>query len=212
MTTIVNEAIEAYCLDHTSPMAPLFDELSKETHAKTTAPQMQVGHLEGAFLKMLVAISGARRVLEFGTFTGYSAMAMAEALPDDGKLITCDIDPKATAIAKEFWARNPHGHKIDLRMGPGLDSVAQINEPIDLVFIDADKGNYINYWEASLQKLRPGGLIVVDNVLWDGSVINPQRESDHKIVAFNEHAKKDVRVDIVMLPVRDGMLLARKKA
>lgn len=212
MIEIVNEAIDKYCFEHTTPLAPLFDELTQVTREKTKAPQMQVGRIEGSFLKMLVGISGARRVLEFGTFTGYSALAMAEALPEDGKLITCDIDPHATAIAREFWDRSPHGKKIELRLGKALETVEQLEGPFDLVFIDADKANYINYWEASLPKLRPGGLIVVDNVLWDGRVLNPQDKSDHAIANFNEHARKDSRVEIVMLPVRDGMLLARKKA
>lgn len=212
MTEIVNEAIDKYCFEHTTPLAPLFDELAQVTRSKTRAPQMQVGRIEGAFLRMLVGLSGARRVLEFGTFTGYSAMAMAEALPDDGKIITCDIDPHATAIAKEFWNRSPHGKKIELRLGQALETVQKLEGPFDLVFIDADKANYINYWEASIPKLRPGGLIVVDNVLWNGRVLNPQEKSDHAIANFNEHAIKDSRVEIVMLPVRDGMLLARKKA
>lgn len=212
MIEIVNEAIDKYCFEHTTPLGPLFDELTQVTREKTRAPQMQVGRIEGSFLKLLVGISGARRVLEFGTFTGYSALAMAEALPEDGKLITCDIDPHATKIAREFWDRSPHGKKIELMLGPAIETVEKLEGPFDFVFIDADKANYINYWEASLRKLRPGGLIVVDNVLWDGRVLNPQDKSDHAIANFNEHALKDSRVEIVMLPVRDGMLLARKKA
>lgn len=211
MSEIVNPAIEKYCIEHTTPLQALFDELKNETHAKTSAPQMQVGRLEGAFLKLLIGLTHAQTVLEFGTFTGYSSMAMAEALPPNGKVITFDIDPKATSIARAFWAKNPHGGKIELRLGPGLESIRGVEGPIDLVFIDADKANYINYWEASLPKIRTGGLVVVDNVLWNGAVLKPIDKSDHSIVAFNEHAKKDARVEIVMLPVRDGMLLARKK-
>ncbi len=208
---IVNPAVEKYCVEHTTPLPPIFDELAEVTRAKTTAPQMQVGRLAGSFLKMLVAISGARRVLEFGTFTGYSALAMAEALPEDGKVITCDIDPHATAIAREFWDKSPHGKKIELRLGPALETLETLEGPFDFVFIDADKANYINYWEGSLTKLRRGGLIVVDNVLRGGRVVNPQDKRDEGMVNFNEHAKKDARVEILMLPVRDGMLLARKK-
>ena len=211
MTELVSPAIENYCVQHTTALSPLFDELTSVTREKTTAPQMQVGRLEGAFLKMLVGLTSARTVLEFGCFTGYSAMAMAEALPTGGKLISCDIDPKATSIAREFWARNPHGSKIELRLGPGLDTVAKMTEALDLVFIDADKANYIGYWEASIKLLRPGGLIVVDNVLWSGRVLRPEDESDRKIAAFNDHAMKDARMECVMLPVRDGMLLARKR-
>lgn len=210
MKDIVHPEIDKYCENHTTPMADFYSALKKVTHEKTTAPQMQVGVIEGSFLKMLVALSKAKTVLEFGTFTGFSSLAMAEGLPDDGKIITCDIDPHATAIAKDFWAKSPHGKKIELRLGPGLETVKQINEQIDLVFIDADKANYINYWEASLPKVRTGGLVVVDNVLWSGNVLNPQDKSDHHICAFNEHAMNDKRVQVVMLPVRDGMLLARK--
>jgi caffeoyl-CoA O-methyltransferase len=210
MNEIVNSQIEDYCRAHTTPMSDVFQALRQETYEKMTAPHMQVGALEGAFLKMLVALTKAHRVLELGTFTGFSALAMAEGLPNDGRVITCDIDPKATAIAKEHWKRSPHGHKIELRLGPGLESIAQIQEPLDLVFIDADKANYPNYWQACLPKLRTGGLIVVDNVLWSGKVLNPKEASDRHITAFNDMAKNDPRVEVVMLPVRDGMLLARK--
>lgn len=211
MVKIVDAAIEDYCVKHTTPMSEIFDKLKRETFEKTTAPQMQVGVLEGSFLKFLIACSGAKYALELGTFTGYSALAMAEALPEGGKLITCDIDPHATAIAREYWSQSKHGCKIDLRLGPGLDSIAKIEHPLDFVFIDADKGNYINYWNACLPKIKAGGLIVVDNVLWSGRVLDPKEKSDFHIVEFNRHAQQDPRVSIVMLPIRDGMLLARKK-
>lgn len=210
MIDITNSQIEDYCRAHTTPLDPVFDELRKETFAKTTAPQMQVGLLEGSFLKMIVALSKAENVLELGTFTGFSSMAMAEALPENGRLITCDIDAKNTRIAKEFWGRSQHGHKIELRLGPALESIEQINLPLDLVFIDADKGNYKNYWDACVPKLRMGGLIIVDNVLWSGRILNPQEESDRSIAAFNDSVRQDRRMEIVMLPIRDGMLLARK--
>jgi caffeoyl-CoA O-methyltransferase len=210
MIDITNSQIEDYCRAHTTPLHPVFDELRKETYAKTTAPQMQVGLLEGSFLKMIVALSKAENVLELGTFTGFSSMAMAEALPENGRLITCDIDAKNTRIAKEFWGRSQHGHKIELRLGPALESIQQIDLPLDLVFIDADKGNYKNYWDACVPKLRTGGLIIVDNVLWSGRILNPQEESDRSIAAFNDSVREDRRMEIVMLPIRDGMLLARK--
>lgn len=210
MSEITNPQIEKYCEKMTSSLPPYFEELKRETVEKTTAPQMQVGALEGSFLKMLVALSKAERILELGTFTGFSSLIMAEALPENGKLITCDIDPHNTLIAKDAWKKSPHGHKIELRLGPGLDTIAQLKGPFDLVFIDADKNNYSNYWEACLPLLRTGGLMVVDNVLWSGRVLNPQEASDKSIVALNEKARKDSRVEMVMLPIRDGMLLARK--
>lgn len=203
--------IEDYCRAHTTPLPPVFQDLRDATFAQLSAPQMQVGLLEGRFLGFLVALTGAKSVLEVGTFSGFSALAMAEALPADGRLVTCDIDPKATALAREHWAKSPHGKKIELRLGPGAETIAALPGPFDLVFIDADKAGYQAYWDLALPKVRAGGLVVVDNVLWSGRVLNPQEKSDHEIHAFNERAKSDARVEILMLPVRDGMLLARKK-
>jgi caffeoyl-CoA O-methyltransferase len=210
MAEITNPQIEDYCRNFTTPLPDYFKSLTQDTQAKTTAPQMQVGFLEGSFLKMLVAMSGAKNILEIGTFTGYSALAMAEALPPDGRLITCDIDPVNTKIARQYWEKSPSGSKIDLRIGPALETLQGLSGPFDLIFIDADKGNYLAYWDACLPMLRKGGLVVADNVLWSGRVLAPKEESDRYIVSFNEHAKKDKRVEITMLPIRDGMLLARK--
>jgi len=176
----------------------------------TAFPQMQVGHIEGAFLRMLVRLLGARRVLELGTFTGYSALVMAEGLPEDGKLITCDIDQEVTEIAKRYWSRSPHQNKIEFMPGPALDTLKTIKGPFDMVFIDADKSNYINYWELCLPKTRRGGLLVVDNVLWGGSVLDPADETDRTIAEFNKYVYNDKRVEVVMLPIRDGITLAWK--
>lgn len=207
---LVDPSIEEYCRAHTTPLPAVFDRLREETYAKLQAPQMQVGLLEGRFLGFLVALSGAKRVVEIGTFSGFSALAMASALPEDGKLITCDVDPRATELAQKFWNESPHGKKIELRLGPASETLDRLEGPFDLVFIDADKAGYKTYWEKCLPKMRQGGLIVVDNVLWSGRVLNPQEKSDHDIRAFNAHAMADPRVELVMLPVRDGMLLARK--
>lgn len=207
---LVHPDIETYCRNHSTPLPPLFDRLREETYAQLPLPQMQVGLLEGRFLHLLVAITGAKNVLEFGTFSGFSALAMAEALPADGKLITCDTDPRATALAQKYWQESAHGKKIDFRLGPGLETVIGLPGPFDLVFIDADKPNYIAYWDACVPKVRQGGLIVVDNVLWSGKVLNPQEKSDHEIHAFNSHASKDKRMQSVMLPIRDGIFVARK--
>lgn len=208
---IVSQEIEAYCAEHTTPLPSIFQRLKETTYAELHSPQMQVGLLEGRFLGFLIALSQAKTVLEIGTFSGFSALAMASALPDDGKLITCDIDPKATAIAKQFWMESPHGKKIELRLGPAIESIQQITDTLDLAFIDADKAGYKAYWEACLPKLKPGGLLVVDNVLWSGRVLDPKEKSDKEIHAFNEMAAADPRVECLMLPVRDGILLARKK-
>lgn len=208
---LLPEAIQHYAHTHTSPEDPLLMELAQETRANARMPDMQGGHVVGSLLRMLVQLSSARQVLEIGTFTGYSALCMAQGLPPEGRLITCDIDPIETEPARKFWARSPHGAKIELRLAPALETLQALDGPFDLVFIDADKENYVNYWEACLPKLRPGGLLITDNTLWDGRVLEPQAPSDFAIAAFNEHVRKDTRVEAVLLTVRDGLTLARKK-
>lgn len=202
--------IEKYCIEHSRAFAPVYSRLREETFASLHAPQMQVGFLEGNFLKMLLKLCGAKRVLEFGTFSGFSALCFAESLPDDGRVVTCDIDPRATGIAKKFWAEAGLSGKIELRLGPALETLKNLEGPFDLVFIDADKANYWNYFEGSLPLLRTGGLFVIDNVLWSGRVLAPKEKSDHEIHAFNERLKADKRVETLMLPIRDGITLARK--
>jgi caffeoyl-CoA O-methyltransferase len=215
MIPLVHPDIEAYTEAHTSPRPPLFDELRDVTYASMASPQMQVGRVEGTLLKLLVAISGARRVVEIGTFTGYSALAMAEALPDDGEIVTCDIDPVAARTAQAFFDRSPHGRKIHLRLGDALETVRALPEGpwIDLVFLDADKERYPAYYEALLPRVRPGGLVVADNTLWSGHVLSPRPgvETDRGIVAYNRLVTEDPRVENVLLTVRDGIMLARKR-
>ncbi|MCO5143453.1 MAG: class I SAM-dependent methyltransferase [Oligoflexia bacterium] len=210
---IVNKEIEDYCRKHTSPLSPLFDELRERTFAELSAPQMQVGLLEGRFLSLLVAISQAKRILEFGTFSGFSTLAMASALPTDGKIVTCDVDPKATTIAKEFWSKSPHGNKIELRLGNGVDTAKSLiteGQSFDLIFVDADKANYSNYWNLGMDLLKVGGLLIVDNTLWSGRVLNPTEKSDFAIDECNQLASKDPRAETILLPLRDGVFLARK--
>ncbi len=211
MLTLVPEQIEQYAAEHTSPLPVLLDELIAETEREFgERARMLSGRNEGTLLQMLIASSGAKRVLEIGMFTGFSAQMMAAALPDDGRIITCDVDPKAIAIAKRYFARSPHGRKIDVREGPALETLRSLESPFDLVFIDADKRNYTNYYEAALPLLAPAGLIAVDNVLWSGRVLDPKEPDDHAIVAFNEHVRSDARVAQVMLSVRDGVMLIRR--
>ena len=212
LLTLVPEEIERYAMVHTTPLPALLDELIATTQERLgEQARMLSGQLEGTLLQLLVASLGARRVLEIGTFTGFSAQMMAAALPDDGELITCDINPKAIEIAKGYFERSPHGRKIKLREGPALETMQSLEPGFDLVFIDADKTNYINYYEEALRLLAPGGLIAVDNVLWSGRVLAPKDENDHAIVAFNEHVSRDERVTQVMLTLRDGVMLVRKK-
>jgi len=211
MTYLVSEELEDYATHHSTPFDGLYDELRRETYRDTDLPQMQVGPLEGRLLTLLARLSGARLAVEVGTFTGYSSLCIAEALPEGGKLITCDIDEETTAIARSYWERAPWGDKIELRLGPGLETLAQLDVPVDFAFIDADKENYIGYWDALVPLLRPGGLVVVDNVLWSGRVLDPQSETDRAVAAFNTHAQADERVEQVLLTVRDGVLLGRKR-
>ena len=211
MDRFIDAAVEQFAHDNTEPETDLYVRLREETYRVMQRPQMQVDVIEGRFLQMLVRLSSAKRILELGMFTGYSALMMAEALPDNGHLITCEIDPKAEAIARRYFAESPHGDKITIRMGPALDTIKTLADPLDLVFIDADKLNYSNYYEACLPLVKSGGLVVADNVLWSGKVVDPKDADDHAIVAFNHLVQLDSRVENVCLTVRDGMMLARKR-
>jgi caffeoyl-CoA O-methyltransferase len=173
---------------------------------------MQVGPVEGRLLGLLVRLAGARRVLEVGTFTGYSALAMAAALPDEGRLLTCDVDAEVTAAARGFFDRSGHGHKIEIRLGPALETLPGLaGGSFDLVFLDADKESYPAYLEHAVRLLRPGGLLVADNVLWSGRVLDPRDAATLAIARFNRLVHEDARLEAVMLTVRDGMTLARKR-
>ncbi|MBI3891135.1 MAG: class I SAM-dependent methyltransferase [Candidatus Wallbacteria bacterium] len=208
---LVPQAIDDYAVRHTTLPDPLFGELARETREKMEYWFMQVGPVEGTFLKLLVQLTGAQRVLEIGMFTGYSGLMMASGLPESGRLITCDIDPEVERFARRYFDRSPHGKKIDIRVGPALQTLAQLQGPFDLAFIDADKANYVGYYERCLELLRPGGLLVADNCLWGGRVLDPKDDSDHAIVGFNARVAADPRVEHVLLTVRDGVMLARKK-
>ena len=211
MDRFIDLAIEQFAHDHTKPESDLFVRLREETYRTMSRPQMQVGLIEGRFLQMLVRLLGARNILEVGMFTGYSALMLAEALPEDGRLSTCEIDPKAEAIARKYFAESPHGHKIVVRMGPALETIKTLSDPLDLVFIDADKPNYCNYYEVCFPLVKPGGLIIGDNVLWSGKVVDPKDDDTRAIVAFNDLVQSDPRVENVCLTVRDGMILAWKR-
>lgn len=211
MTVITPEPIETYAAQHAPEEAALLHALALETYATMERPQMQVGRLEGGLLRLLVRAVRAQRVLEIGTFTGYSALAMAEGLPEDGALITCDIDAATAAVAQRYFDQSPHGKKIQLRVGPALETIAKLKGLFDLVFIDADKSNYPQYWDAVLPKVRSGGLLIVDNVLWSGRVLDPQDADSRAISAFNESVRNDPRTESVLLPVRDGITLAWKR-
>mgnify|MGYP002636108425 CR=1 FL=1 len=201
----IDEKIEEYAYQHTSHEGDLLRKLEAETYEQLEIPHMTTGRVEAKFLKLLARLIGAQRILEVGTFGGYSALSMAEALPENGALVTCDMDPPAIAMAKKYFSQSPHGKKITLLEGPALESIKTLAGPFDMAFIDADKENYSNYYEAILPLIRQGGLIAVDNVLWSGRVLDPQDASDKAIHAFNERVLRDQRVESVLLTVRDGL-------
>lgn len=206
--------IEAYAQAHSMPESDLCRALREETFRRMEFPQMVVGPLEGAFLKMMTQIVGAKRVLEVGMFTGYSALCFAEALPADGTILTCEIDDESAALARTYFARSPHGRKIEIRMGPALDTMRALTGPFDLVFIDADKTNYVNYYRRALELISPSGVILIDNVLWDGEVLlqPPPDERTAAIQELNRVVAADSRVTAVLLTIRDGVLIVRPKA
>lgn len=212
MKPIVPRPIEEYATAHTTAHSALLEELKEYTLAHCAEPQMLVGSLEGALLKLLVKLTAVRRILEIGLYTGYSALTMAEALPDDGELISCEIDADIAKVAQSFFDRSPHGRKITVRLGPAIDTVKTFDPavPFDMVFIDADKENYCAYYEATMPLLKSGGLLAADNALWSGNVLDPDYETDHAVVAFNDLVQSDPRVENVLLTVRDGVMLVRK--
>ena len=209
---IVPPEIETYASAHTTPEHPVLAALAEETRATQEGHGMMVGLLEGRLLETLVWLSGASRILEIGCFTGYSALSMAAALPAGGSIITCEVDPERAATARRHFDASPWGDRIDVRVGPALDTIAGLDGPFDLVFIDADKINYLNYYEAVLPMLADHGLIVADNVLWSGQVIDPEDQSEGTVAirAFNDRVVNDDRVRCVMATVRDGVLLIRR--
>lgn len=215
MPDITDPAIEGYAAEHSSrEPAYLVAHAEATREAFPSAHQMMVGRLEGRLLKMLVAAVQARRVLEIGTFTGYSALSMAEALPPGGRIVTCELDEARADIARRAFERAGYGDVIEVRVGPALETLRGLDGPFEFCFIDADKKGYPDYYEAALGKLSVGGLMAVDNVLQGGRVIDPDTaSSDTRVIqAFNERVASDPRVECVMLPVRDGVTLIRRIA
>jgi caffeoyl-CoA O-methyltransferase len=209
---IVPDEIEAYAEAHTEPPGDVLERLAAETRERMRVPQMMVGPLEGRFLESLVRLAGARSVLELGTFTGYSSICMAWGLPDGGRIVTCDVNEEAVEIARRYATEAGVVDRIDYRIGPALETLQQLEGPFDLVFIDADKVGYVDYYEAVLPKLGERGVIVADNTLSSGRVIDSDQDGmAGAIVAFNEHVRNDRRVVAVMLTIRDGVTLIRKR-
>ncbi len=211
MIGLINSDIEKYAMSKTSLQSKLLDNLIEETYQEMSMPQMLSGHLEGRFLKIMVEISQAKNILEIGMFTGYSALSMAEGLPDNGHLTTLEIDEKAIGIAKKYINQSNYKDQTTILAGNALENIKKMSGMFDLVFIDADKTNYFNYYEAIMPKVKSGGLIIVDNTLWGGEVLNPHTEDGIAIDNFNNKIMQDTNVSIVMLTIRDGVTLIRKK-
>lgn len=211
---LVDPEIEKYCIDISSKPSSLCDELADYTRKHVSQSQMLIGPLEAAVLGFLIRTGHYRRVLEIGTFTGYSALSMAENLPSDGELVTLDINEETTEIAKRFWQKSSHGSKIKLILGRATENLPKLEGPFDLVFIDADKEPYPQYLEWALSHLSESGSIVIDNTLWSGEVLNSEAQGSTKsIQRVNQMAKElsDKGYFVSLLPVRDGMLLIRKR-
>lgn len=204
--------LENYIVDITSQEPDLLKELRLETEQTSPVARMLSGPVEGQFLAMLISLSKAKHCLEVGTFTGYSALFMASALPNDGKLITCENREDHAAIAKRYFDKSNDGHKIELRLGDAVQTIASLSQTFDFIFIDADKANYPHYYDLLLPKLKIGGLIAVDNALWHGEVADPVSKEAVAINSLNQKAKQDPNVQTAMLSVRDGILLIRKLA
>jgi caffeoyl-CoA O-methyltransferase len=212
----LSDELHAYIVGHGTPPDDIQQRLIDETAALGGVSKMQIAPEQGAFMTLLCRVSAARRVIEIGTFTGYSALALARGLPDDGLLLCCDVSEEWTAIARRYWKEAGVDHKIELRIAPALDTLRAlpIGDEFDLAFIDADKENYLAYAEEIVPRLRQGGLLLVDNTLWSGEVADPTIvEGDNLLAirAFNDAFAADPRLDVVILPISDGLTLARKR-
>ena len=211
LADVVPPEIEEYAAAHSAAESDVCRLIREETYRTQDCPQMVVGPLEGAFLKMMALAVRARRVLEIGTFTGYSALAMAEALPDGGTVLTCEIDPESAAFARRYWDKSPHGKKIEVRVGPALETLSALTGPFDVIFIDADKANYVNYYRRAKELIAPTGVILIDNVLWSGRVLNANASdpSTQAIQELNRVVASDPDVTPVLLTLRDGVFVIK---
>lgn len=209
----INTEIDNYCEVHTSDESDLLKKVNRETHAKVLQPRMLSGHYQGRLLSMFSNMIRPKRILEIGTYTGYSALCLAEGLAEDGKLITIDVNEELETLVRQFFQESEYYSKIEFIIGNALEIIPNLNETFDLVFIDADKLNYLNYYEMVIEKVRKGGFIISDNVLWSGKVADPTKKDKDtlNLRAFNDRIQADERVDNILLYVRDGLLIAQKK-
>ena len=211
---IVDPAINDYLVAHSEPADDVLRDLAEETHRELGGrATMQISHDEGELLTMLVRLTGARQAVEVGTFTGYSSICIARGLPSDGHLLCCDVSEDYTSVARRYWERAGVADKIELRIAPAVETLAALpTDPyLDFAFVDADKTGYASYVAEIVPRLRPGGLMVLDNMLWSGEVLDPQDDDGRAVADLNDALVADDRLDVVLLPVRDGVSLARKR-
>ncbi|MHA7100332.1 O-methyltransferase [Roseivirga pacifica] len=209
----IPEDIQQYVEDHSDVESPLLSKINRETHARVMMPRMLSGHLQGRVLSMLTHMIQPKVILEVGTYTGYSALCMAEGLAEDGKLITLDINEELHDQVQGYFDESDYSGQIDYRIGNAMELIPEINEPFDLVFIDADKKNYLNYYNLVIDQVRSGGFIIADNVLWSGKVVQTEKitKDTQVILDFNRFVQEDDRVENVLFPIRDGLMIVRKK-
>ncbi len=212
MTHIVKEEISQYCENHSSQPSSLTEELAAYTIKNVEYPQMLSGSLVASFLGMMIRLVNATRILEVGTYTGYSALCMAENLPSNGELITLDISRERVAVGQTFWDKSPHGKKIKSVLGPAIETMKTLKPAFDLVFIDADKPGYLQYLKSALPLLSETGVVVVDNCLWNGTVLekNPTDPDAIAIKAFNDFVASNSTLQKTLVPIRDGLFVIRK--
>lgn len=213
---IVNSEIQNYAEKYTSDEGEVLRELRQKTFCEREDKNMLSGFYQGRLLAMFSKMIAPKRILEIGTYMGYSALCLAEGLTDDGKLITLDVEPETNEIAKDFWARTELNDQIEPHLGNALEIIPNLDETFDLVFIDADKSNYSNYYDLIFPKMRIGGLIIADNVLWSGDVLNAEngedvRQSTKALHEYNQKINGDVRVSNILFAVRDGLMISRKE-
>lgn len=208
----IEEKVEEYSIAHTSPESTLLNVIDRETHLEVLRPRMLSGHFQGRILSMLAKMVGPARILEIGTYTGYSALCLAEGLSKEGRLYTIDINEELEDRVRQYFLDSPYNSQIDFIIGDATNLIPTLNENWDMVFIDADKKNYLNYYELVISSVNPGGYIIADNVLWSGKVVEKEHDDEdtQALRVFNDTLLKDSRLEVVLLPVRDGLLIARK--
>ena len=209
----IPEEIQRYAEEHSTPESPLLQRINRDTHSKVMMPRMLSGHMQGRILSMISHMVRPKYILEIGTYTGYSAICLAEGLLDGGKIVTIDINEELEDMVRQYFDDAGITDMVEFRIGNAMDIVAQLKQMFDLVFIDADKVNYSNYYDLIIDKVRQGGYIIADNVLWSGKVVDKNAKPDKDtaaLVEFNKKIQQDSRVENVMIPVRDGLMIIRK--